>query len=674
MNARQDAAWKNLSFYRGYLPPADRERVKEYVLLALGDDGPTTSQSGLRREGSADPSSPPPLSISRSADYTPLQDILRNDSSVAVGVASRTDVGVIGGDIPPSVPSPLTGFSSSPQKGPHTVHTGTSPLTAPSVVVMENNLATTNRRSDAKRLFMIKKSALSQAPHFKSFLFKVKKCLDICPNLACTPDCPNVHVDLANPDLLELTGFEGMDSIIVNRGNLLPSVPVKVGDMYKTAGALFCYGLVHNGITQAVQGTQCRFGDRCRYGNRCLFIHMKMHAAEEPPCIVDVTNADTPIGTAVPFLGNHQPQFIEKLKEIGLETVADVQILSNTAFDSYVNRSPPEDQLLWMQVHTVRELKERSTPLTFALTTFPGVSEEKVMELLLNYRLESIDQLLELKPKTFYGMKVPPKILDAMERIRQRYEPDREAYRTIDLAKLPSTNFFKKVSNIALEFRESHAHKSWRKQDATRPIVTSLITYVEHATCFCQVHGNISAAQTPSLGPMGRSSSLSSPQRQGSSSVVGGHVDAIGQPFLYPENSWCRCPRKWELAVNYELSTPSGSRCSEQNCLGKLASMGLATCNIREIFVHGDMHNNEDPNPLFPCGVCENMLRRITHDVQKEYGGDVTLYMFDQVRDPKKLVCIPVQEISHREGSNFKRFIQEDLRGEDGEKFSNSLS
>eukprot|EP00455_Lapot_gusevi_P007698 TRINITY_DN13290_c0_g1_i4.p2 TRINITY_DN13290_c0_g1~~TRINITY_DN13290_c0_g1_i4.p2 ORF type:complete len:104 (+),score=16.64 TRINITY_DN13290_c0_g1_i4:246-557(+) len=100
--------------------------------------------------------------------------------------------------------------------------------------------------------------------------------------------------------------------------------------------------------------------------------------------------------------------------------------------------------------------------------------------------------------------------------------------------------------------------------------------------------------------------------------------------------------------------------------------MGLATCNLREIFVHGDMHNNEDPNPLFPCGVCENMLRRITHDVQKEYGGDVTLYMFDQVREPKKLVCIPVQEISHREGSNFKRFIQEDLRSGEDDKFLNS--
>ncbi|CUE70571.1 CDD/CDA-like deaminase, putative [Bodo saltans] len=326
-----------------------------------------------------------------------------------------------------------------------------------------------------------------------------------------------------------------------------------------------------------------------------------------------------------------------------------------------------------MQVHTIREFKERATPLAFALTTFPGVSEDKVLELLLNYRLETIDQLLELKPKVFYGMKLTPKILDAMERIRLRYEPEREAYRTIDLSKLPASNFFKKVVKITLDFRGSNAHKSWRKQDATRPIVTSLITYVDSTTCFCQAHGTISASQTPSLGPMGRgSSSLSSPQRQGSTGGTSHYIDASAAAGAYPENSWCRCPRKWELAVNYELSTPSGSRCSEQNCLGKLAAMGLATCNLREIFVHGDMHNNEDPNPLFPCGVCENMLRRITHDVQKEYGGDVTLYMFDQVREPKKLVCIPVQEISHREGSNFKRFIQEDLRSGEDDKFLNS--
>ncbi|CUE70553.1 Hypothetical protein, putative, partial [Bodo saltans] len=278
MNARQDAAWKNLSFYRGYLPPADRERVKEYVLLALTDEAP-------KRENRCESSPPPLLSVSRSADYTPLQDILRSDSSPAVGFINNgraTDAGVIGQDIP-SIPSPLTGLSTSPQKP--NAFAVQSPHQAPQITLLESSVANAigavgsslavKQRADAKRFFMIKKSALSQIPHFKSFILKVKKCLDICPNLACTPDCPNVHVDLANKDLFELSAFDGLDSIIVNRGNLLPSVSVKSADMHKTAGALFCCGLVKHGITQAVQGTQCRFGDKCRYGSRCLFIHMK---------------------------------------------------------------------------------------------------------------------------------------------------------------------------------------------------------------------------------------------------------------------------------------------------------------------------------------------------------------------------------------------------------------
>jgi hypothetical protein len=36
--------------------------------------------------------------------------------------------------------------------------------------------------------------------------------------------------------------------------------------------------------------------------------------------------------------------------------------------------------------------------------------------------------------------------------------------------------------------------------------------------------------------------------------------------------------------------------------------------------------------------------------------------MFDQETAPKKLVSIPIAEISHREGSSFRKFVAEDLR------------
>ncbi len=98
--------------------------------------------------------------------------------------------------------------------------------------------------------------------------------------------------------------------------------------------------------------------------------------------------------------------------------------------------------------------------------------------------------------------------------------------------------------------------------------------------------------------------------------------------------------------------------------MGKIASNGLPTHCIREVFVHGAAAK-EDPNPLFPCGVCESMFKRISKDVQEhnQRVGDLTLYMFDQIDHPKKLVCMNFHEISHRQGTMFKKFVEEDLRG-----------
>ena len=103
--------------------------------------------------------------------------------------------------------------------------------------------------------------------------------------------------------------------------------------------------------------------------------------------------------------------------------------------------------------------------------------------------------------------------------------------------------------------------------------------------------------------------------------------------------------------------------------MGKIASLGVPTYAIREVFVHAGSYPGRvarnDPNPLFPCAVCENMLRRVSKDVLKAHGGDVILYMFDGEHDPRKLVMIPILEMSHREGATFRRFLEDDVRGDE---------
>lgn len=667
MNSRQESAWKNLSFYRGYLPPSDREKVKEYLLLTLGEESAASAAAGIKRENSTDPPviTLPCSSTPIEAASTPLTDSKGKTSPlVTLGTFKVEGSDALPLRVPPLLPLSVAASAAPAGELPPTPSVSAQPAT--------------NKRLEYRRFFIMKKSALAQIPHFKSYLFKVKKCLEICSSpTPCSPECPNVHVDIdENPNLIELT-YDPSETLIVNRGNQLPSIHIRLSDMEKTAGSLFCCGLVKHNITQAVQGTQCRFGDKCRYGSRCLFVHMKPQVAADDEFAELLVSADTPISEAVPFLSDKH-EFIAHLAEMGITNVGDVQMLSNMAFDALVSRSAAHQYGLWTQVHNLRELRERGVPLPVALTYFHGISPEKIMDFLeLQPRIETIAQLLEMKSKAFYALKVPTRILDACERLRTRYEPEREAYSQIDLRKLSDREFLSRAVKEVLQFRHYNAHKSWRKQDATRPIVTSLITFVDPKACFCQaviVNGaTTSATQTPMLGSaIGRHQSsmisTSSPSK-----AAAGSTQLDEEYDSYPRTSWCHCPRKWELAVNYELSTPSGSRCSEQNCLGKLASMGLPTASIREIFVHGDKHEDKDLNPMFPCGVCENMLRRITHDVQKQYnGGDVTLYMFDQL-NPRKLVCLPVQEISHRDGSNFKRFMA-DIRGDDDDAFGASIN
>ncbi|KAJ9464492.1 hypothetical protein DIPPA_24778 [Diplonema papillatum] len=128
---------------------------------------------------------------------------------------------------------------------------------------------------------------------------------------------------------------------------------------------------------------------------------------------------------------------------------------------------------------------------------------------------------------------------------------------------------------------------------------------------------------------------------------------------------WCTCPRHIVYSVNYALSTPSGSRCSEQNGLGFLAGSGNPPSSIREVFVRGFMppEAGNDPNPLFPCGVCEMNFRKLSKDVMRQHRAEIMLYMFDsQSPAPKKLIRIPFSEISNRGSQRFKSFVETEIR------------
>ncbi|CAD2213208.1 A distinct subfamily of CDD/CDA-like deaminases, putative [Angomonas deanei] len=248
-----------------------------------------------------------------------------------------------------------------------------------------------------------------------------------------------------------------------------------------------------------------------------------------------------------------------------------------------------------------------------------------------------------MSKKELYQINIQPHALDACEIIRDRFYIEDE-YNIINLNKEPESSFFVKITNLIRGHAEGEgsAHFSWRKHDRSRPLVTSVFTYVDVTKCNCRPAPSAAAKEedrtvTVALPPI-------DPK------------DVIG----VPPSSWCRCPRYWVIAVNYELSTPSGSRCSEQNAMGKLASIGTPTWGVREVFVHGNNPKKES-NPLFPCGVCENMLQKVNKDIFNRYGEDAVLYMYDATK-PHKLVSLPFPEISHRDGNSFKQFVSQDLR------------
>lgn len=511
------------------------------------------------------------------------------------------------------------------------------------------------------------------------------KCLLVCRTQdRCRPDCIRAHLAEPLADATNLLQPPALEEMFVHSRTTGVS-RVSIRDIEPTAGLYFTARLLQDGVIATCQPWICEYFVKgsCRNGDRCLFIHARP-TAESSQAIADMLEATTPLTDALrrDMEANVDVRyFVEHdLDALGIRTVGDVQVLSNNAFESLVRSAEPSKKVFWNLVGQLRIFPENMVT-DMAVEMFPGAVGKNFE---VPQSVVTIKQLVEMKAKQFYALSVPPGLMDILERIRARSDAatDHPMYSSISLREHQGDSFYAVMVKLVCEFRKRNAHKSWRKQDATRPIVTSLITFVDAERCNCRhvPGGQRTQLNTPMIGAAVTNSPMKQPlgARSGSEGgtaasasdtnspamAAAGPADFGGAGRTYPAESWCTCERQFELAVNYELSTPSGSRCSEQNCLGRLASMGLPTDSIREVFVHGDTHNGEDPNPLFPCGVCENMFRRVSKDVMKKHGGDVMLYMFDAYDNPKKLVTIPISEISLRAGSVFRRFVEEDLKDE----------
>lgn len=545
-------------------------------------------------------------------------------------------------------------------------------------------------------------------------VFDAGRALVLCPYKTGTlcprkNNCTEAHLRKDDPKaptknppmkLVDITSY-GSDKIMVKGKH---GVYTLDDDVEITAGLCFSAYLRKNRIaTSAIPKICTNFLSPQGCPNRalCDYIHVHSDKSAGRP----LTFASTSLLSDV-FLDQANKEddrlFKEFLSRLEIRTMGELQRLSHDAMEGILSAaaSDPHTLSCWQLLASKRSFPP-STALEYVLKSFSQFDDDDIER--VTAIAPDVQSLVALKKGRLFALEgIPLKLLETCLQIRSRHEPKAApTYISLSRNEMSDVSFICQLADEVLAFRLNHAHPSWRKQDETRPVVTSLITYVNPATCTCKALGRReddeeeggpgSAAVTPHLGPLAHTASPMVILSLTGSSTAQEVVVAPGYPTLStthptPANSdsypstphskpqptkkplqfelWCRCPRMYEMAVNYELSTPSGSRCSEQNCLGLLASKGLPTSCIREVFVHGYTANGNDTNPLFPCGVCENMLRRVSKDVVKKHRGDVRIFMYDSAVNWKKLVTMPVSEISNRSGSKFKQFVEE-LRDDD---------
>ncbi len=99
--------------------------------------------------------------------------------------------------------------------------------------------------------------------------------------------------------------------------------------------------------------------------------------------------------------------------------------------------------------------------------------------------------------------------------------------------------------------------------------------------------------------------------------------------------------KRYVTTTNYELSTPGGSRCSEQIAIGMAIAKypEIHFKDFKEFIIYGEGFTDkktglDNSNPLWPCGVCCENIRKI---VKSNPDFKVYAYPKDYVFYPEKL-------------------------------------
>lgn len=749
--------WNSLQSYKSYLPAADARQAQSYVVLAcriqrpealhiLRESGPLGHASRLQTDDNGQYDYQSDSYTSRAHSRSALPTIEEEDNRSFCSNVSHSN------SVTSACRSNHINYIKSDADIP------ASQLHADSLGASKSRCACT--RSGAKgdddydvAYFMFRKKDV-RPPSVKYTLAqkKMRHCLFACERVACKCEAPHVKRDAWRLNLSSLTQ---LPILVSSNGQ---NRRLTLAEIVPTAGYFFSLGLKHLGVVQAVIPIICKFNQKCRYGASCLYMHSSSNSGGEKNTPHDTGVHDTPpaaspqprvrqahlalrtlyMNAPMDIAKEEKTQFFDFLEEEGMETVGDVQVMGVAAFELLARRVPSRWAEAFLAVTVLRNL-DLSTPLENVLLMFPKVNATATT---LPASLRTVGSLLTMPTKLFHGLNISPRVMDACEIIRNRYELDTECC-VISLNRQPSCSFVTRVMRLITSFHPAYTHSSWRKHDPTRPVVTCVLTFVNVHTCRCSACSITGLDESPRnsssylvkadiahaypsnrcfslcleddgktvketldrcsthdhADPNGAKPSCShalvervscdasdasthstdvsdasgahhscpiikhGEERHEDTRAVAEDDTCVFQPssslFLgVPEGSWCTCARQGVIAVNYELSTPSGSRCSEQNAMGKLASMGVPTWSVREVFVHG-VHHTKEVNPLFPCGVCENMLRKVNHDVNDRYGCDVVLHMFDS-QAPRRVVCLPIPAISHRDGINFKRIVKRD--------------
>lgn len=408
--------------------------------------------------------------------------------------------------------------------------------------------------------------------------------------------------------------------VCFNENDVIRLLPDQV---QPTAGYYYALGLRAEGLS-CVFPRVCSLGLKCTSGSCCLYIHVTSTFTTP----THVLSAETPLLSlrSNPSMSGTLSQMLQARS---LTTVGDIQMMSKDAFEALVGQAPSEELEELLSISTCRFFDEHSH-LSKVLQTFPHLSKE-LPPPLSSFTL--VSDVLKLTTTQLYSCPLPPEFTHVLEVIRKRIEPD-DVFQCIYLEDLYPDAFAARALQHILTTAAIYAHPSWRRHDVSRPVVSSFISFVDVTACRCGSTDSIPENFCKDL-----------PH----------YAENQRERIAAPYGSWCECPRMWEVAVNYELNTPMGSRCSEQNVMAAIARSGAPTWSIREVVVHGNKPNHE-VNPLFPCGVCENMLRKVEKDVRAYYGKSIMLYMFDATK-PTKVFSLPFREISLRDNPRFNRVV-----------------